>query len=135
MTELNMQAENFFKSYEETFPTSAHKALFLLGVLTQKLLNIQLRDRGAAPFRRNLKGLKMQEGDFRGLLPKIQNKLEEYDKNYYKNLEALISDYFLLAGRNWGLSTDEMNFYFVLGMNLMDNVFESLKIQPEEEEV
>jgi len=28
---------------------------------------------------KNLKGLKLDEEDFIGLLPKVQNKLEEYD--------------------------------------------------------
>jgi CRISPR-associated protein Csh1 len=137
MTEIGPDAEGFFGRYEEAFPASAHKALFLLGALTQKLLDIQFATRGSTPFRKNLKGLKMKEEDFRGLLPKIQNKLEEYGKNYYQSLESLISEYFLLAGRGWGMSTDEMNFYFVLGMNLHDEISKALglKEKNEEEEV
>ena len=131
MTELSPLAESFFGRHTETFPGPVSKALFLLGVLTQKLLNIQLNDRGSTPFRRNLKGLKMKEEDFKGLISRIQNKLEEYNKNYYRNLEALISDYFLQAGRGWDMPTDEMNFYFVLGMNLQEEVTKALGLKKE----
>jgi CRISPR-associated protein Csh1 len=48
----------------------------------------------------------------------MQNKLEEYNKNYYRGLEALISKYMLQAGDGWNISKDEVSFYFVLGMNL-----------------
>jgi len=133
MTELKEKAESFFESFSEAFATPVHKSVFLLGTLAQKLLDIQRRDRGATPFRKNLKGLKMKEVDFKGLLPKIQNKLEEYGKNYYRPLETLISEYFLQAGKNWNLSTDELNFYFVLGMNLVDEVDKVLGLTKEKE--
>lgn len=134
MTELKEKAERFFADFSETFQTPAHKVVFLLGALTQTLLNIQYQQRSATPFRKNLKGLRMKEEDFKALLPKIQNKLEEYNKNYYVSLETLISEYFLEAGKDWGISTDELNFYFVLGMNLMDKVFKSLELKKEKEE-
>ena len=51
-------------------------------------------------------------------MPEIQNKLEEYGKNYYRNLESIISNYFVSAGNGWKLTNDEISFYFVLGMNL-----------------
>jgi len=64
-------------------------------------------------------------------LPKIQNKLEEYKKNYYRPLESLISVYFLEAGKNWKIATDELNFYFVLGMNLEEEVDTALNLTRE----
>jgi CRISPR-associated protein Csh1 len=76
----------------------------------------------------------MREEDFKALLPKIQNKLEEYGKNYYRPLEALISGYFLEAGKGWRISTDELNFYFVLGMNLVDEVSKTLGLKKEKED-
>jgi CRISPR-associated protein Csh1 len=133
MVELGAKAEEFFGSYRETFSSPARKALFLLGVLAQKLLNIQFQERSATPFRKNLKGLRMKEDDFRGLLPKIQNKLEEYGKNYYRRLEELISDYLVQSGQSWGMSIDEMNFYFVLGMNLEDKVSQALGLAKDKE--
>jgi len=132
MSELKERVEGFFKNFSNTFYTPAHKAVFLLGVLAQKLLNIQRSERGSTPFRKNLKGLKMKEEDFKSLLTKIQNKLEEYKKNYYCSLETLISEYFIEAGRNWSFSTDELNFYFVLGMNLEDFIDKILNLTKEE---
>jgi CRISPR-associated protein Csh1 len=132
MTELKNKAEDFFQKFSEAFYSSAHKAIFLLGVLAQKLLDIQYRDRGATPFRKNVKSLMMREYDFKALLPKIQNKLEEYKKNYYRSLESLISAYFLEAGKDWKMPTDELNFYFVLGMNLKEEVDAALNLIKEE---
>ena len=132
MSELKNKAEGFFQKFPETFYSPAHKAVFLLGVLAQKLLDIQYHERRATPFRKNFKSLTMKEYDFKALLPKIQNKLEEYKKNYYRPLESLISVYFLEAGKNWKIATDELNFYFVLGMNLEEEVDTALNLTREE---
>lgn len=118
--ELDLRIKRFFEEFSSTIDNDAKKAVFLTGVLTQHLLSIQKNDRGATPFRSQLKGLKMKEADIRALLPKIQQKLEEYKKNYYIQLEKITSMYYLKAGNNWGMSIDELNFYFVLGMNLSD---------------
>ena len=48
----------------------------------------------------------------------MQNKLEEYNKNYYRELETVISGYSVSAGNGWRMSNDEISYYFVLGMNL-----------------
>mgnify|MGYP001026684905 CR=1 FL=1 len=134
MTDLKPKAEEFFGKFPETFLSPAHKALFLLGGLAQSLLNIQSQERGSTPFRKRLKGLRMREEDFKALLPQIQNKLEEYGKNYYRKLEELISSYFLASGTGWQLRTDEMNFYFVLGMNLKNKVNEALGVSTQHKE-
>ncbi len=118
--DLDLRVKRFFEEFSSTIDNDAKKAVFLTGVLAQHLLSIQNADRGATPFRSQLKGLKMKETDVRALLPKIQQKLEEYDSNYYTRLEKITSIYYLQAGNNWGMSIDEINFYFVLGMNLND---------------
>lgn len=116
--DLDGRINQFFGEFSSTIDNNAKKAVFLTGVLTQHLLSLQKKDRGSTPFRSQLKGLKMKEADVRALLPKIQQKLEEYKKNYYIQLEKITSFYYLKAGNNWGMSIDEINFYFVLGMNL-----------------
>ncbi len=121
MEALDARVERFFQEFSSTIDNNAKKAVFLTGVLTQHLLAIQNADRGSTPFRSQLKGLKMKEADVRALLPKIQQKLEEYGSNYYTQLEKIASLYYLQAGNNWGMSVDEVNFYFVLGMNLNDS--------------
>lgn len=118
--EMKEKTEAFFDKFSDFFNSDAKKAIFLEGVLAQFLLNIQSQERKATPFRAKLKGLKLNEKEIIGLLPKIQNKLEEYGKNYYRDLESIISYYFASSGNGWNISNDEISFYFVLGMNLSD---------------
>ena len=116
--------DSLFKKYEPTFETPAKRGLFLLGALTELLLRRQYKDRGSKPFMKELKSLKMDQKDFIGLLPKIQNKLEEdnaFDKGK-RSIAEEASHYLLLAGDNWKMSVDEMNFYFSCGMNLVQEV-------------
>jgi len=116
--------DEFFSKFGDTFATPLKRGLFLLGVLTELLRRTQYNQRGSSPFMKNLKSLKMEEKDFKGLLPKIQNKLEEYgsfDKGK-KTIAKEASNYLLAAGDNWKMSVDEMNFYFAAGMNLADEI-------------
>jgi len=125
-TDLDDKIDAFFSEFPDFYNTDAKRAIFLEGVLTQLLLNIQYNERESTPFRTKLQGLNLDEKLVKALLPKIQNKLEEYDKNYYKNLESKISEYMTKSGNNWKMTKDEISFYFVLGMNL-SNFFKSNK--------
>ncbi len=118
--ELPDKVETFFSAFPAFFTTPAEKAIFLTGVLSRFLLNIQNQDKNSTPFRSRLKGLKMNGEQISQLLPQIQEKLEQYGKNYYQSLESCLSGYYLEAGKPdaWKLHHDEMNFIFVLGMNL-----------------
>ncbi|MBD3290954.1 TIGR02556 family CRISPR-associated protein [candidate division KSB1 bacterium] len=118
--EFPEKVESFFSTFPAFFTNSAEKAIFLTGVLARFLLNIQNQEKKSTPFRSKLKGLKMSGEQINQLLPQIQEKLEQYDKNYYQPLENSISEYFLKAGKphTWKLHRDEMNFIFTLGMNL-----------------
>ncbi len=102
--------------------TPARKAIFLTGVLTQHLLSIQWQERGSKPFFKELRGLRLKEQDVKGLFPKIINKLEEYDKNYYAKLEQEAAAQFAEAGDHWDLTIDEINFVFSLGMTLANRI-------------
>ena len=122
--EIKQKTDSFFSEFVDFFDNDAKRAVFLEGVLVQKLLNIQRlpgvsnAQPGKEPFRPRLKGLKLDEKQLKKLLPEIQNKLEEYGKNYYQTLELIISKYFVSARNGWTMSNDEISFYFVLGMNL-----------------
>ncbi len=118
--EIKTKIESFFDNFSDFFDNNIKKAIFLEGVLTQYLLNIQYQERKSTPFRVKLKGLKLDEKQIRKLLPEIQNKLEEYGKNYYRDLELIISNYFVSSGNTWNIPNDEISFYFVLGMNLSE---------------
>ena len=117
-TQLDEKVNKLFAEFPNFFNDPAEKAVFLEGGLAQLLLNIQKQERGSDPFRTKLHGLKLDEKLVKRLLPEMQNKLEEYNKNYYRGLETLISKYMIQAGDGWNISKDEISFYFVLGMNL-----------------
>lgn len=123
-TPIDEKVNKLFTEFPEFFDQPAKRAVFMEGALAQLLLNIQYQERGADPFRTKLQGLKLDERLVKRLLPEMQNKLEEYGKNYYRGLEALISKYMIQAGEGWRLSKDEISFYFVLGMNLY-HIFKS----------
>lgn len=119
------KVELFFTQFSDLFTHDAHRGIFLMGVLTQFLFNIQRNGRNANPFRSRLKGLKMNARDISCLLPDIIEKFEQYKKRYgkqyqYKNVAELTSKYLISAGNhsNWKVPIDEMNFIFVLGMTL-----------------
>ncbi|MBM7582840.1 CRISPR-associated protein Csh1 [Caldicoprobacter guelmensis] len=116
--------DGLFAKYGPAFETPLKRGLFLMGALTELLLRKQYKERGAKPFMKNLKSLKMNESDFKGLLPKIQNKLEEYnafDKGK-RILAREAANYLLLAQDKWQMPVDELNFYFAAGMNMVDEV-------------
>lgn len=113
------------------------KGLFLLGALTERLIRVQYTERQSAPFWKALKSLKMSGTDLKGLLPKVRNKLQEYDK--FGLGEATLfqqaSDYLSRVSSLWKLNVDELNFYFTLGMGLFPKVAQFVYPQMEEVEV
>lgn len=116
--------DDVFNKYGTSFESPDKRGIFLLGALTQKLLNIQAYKRqGAKPFMKKLKSLKMSQEDMIGLLPEVQNKLEEYDSfDTWRKLAQESSKYLLAKTDDWKLSVDEINFYFACGMNLMEQI-------------
>lgn len=116
--------EEFFAGLSPMLSTPAARGIFLLGVLTELLLNVQFAKRGSKPFLKQLKGLRLTEKDIRGLLPKVQNKLTEYESfdKGKRQLAEDISTYLLQSGESWDLSIDEINFYFAAGMNLANKL-------------
>ncbi|WP_022670960.1 TIGR02556 family CRISPR-associated protein [Hippea alviniae] len=108
--------EDFFKE-NPIFDDETKKALFLEGILAQKLLKIQYNERSATPFRSRLNGLKIDEKTAKRLLPEMINKLEEYGKNYYRKLEETLGEYLIKSDFSH-YSVDELSYYFTLGMVL-----------------
>jgi CRISPR-associated protein Csh1 len=127
----NMNEDKFGEIYEKFkgLDTSAKRGIFLLGALTQWLLSLQAYERdGSTPFVKNLKGLNMNIQDIKGLLPKIIDKFIAYDNHTQsvRELEKEISKNLLLEP-NPKLSIEEINFIFVTGMALYDEVKSKLK--------
>lgn len=124
--------EAILDSFPEFFNRDSKRAIFIVGALAQLLINIQFVDRGSDPFRTKLQGLRLDQRKVSKLLWEIQNKFEEYNKNYYRELEKLASEYLIQAGNDWGLSKDEVSFYFVLGMNLASYLKQSKEVKNDE---
>ncbi len=124
-----------FAKYCSQLDTSEKRGVFLLGVLTKMLLNAQYTERKSQPFLVQLMGLKMDERKIKGLLAKVENKFREYnrfDKGKAQVAEA-ISRLFMESPVKWRMSVDELNFYFVCGMNLYNEVNVLLYGNKEEE--
>ncbi len=108
---------SFFERYPEFFNSPWKKAVFLTGVLAEKVLYLQYQKRKARPFFKKFKGLKMNMKDLQGLLSEIRNKLEQYD-GYNPRADLIMkaaSKYYLESG-NPKVSIDELNFVFTLGL-------------------
>lgn len=123
---MDSKYEAFFESHKEFFTHQAQKAVFLEGVLCQKLLMIQRSTRNATPFHKKLNGMKLSAQIIKKLFYEIIEKLEQYDKNYYRNLENSIAELMLDADFK-RITNDEISFYFMMGMTLskkIDNVEE-----------
>jgi CRISPR-associated protein Csh1 len=119
----NSKFEEIYQKVGKSLNTPTKRGIFLLGALTQMLLNIQYQERESTPFVENLKGLKMNEDDIKGLLAKVINKLMEYDK-YDKGKKEIAEEISknLLSENKFKLNIDEINFYFVSGMALYKDV-------------
>ncbi|MGI6776506.1 MAG: TIGR02556 family CRISPR-associated protein [Acetivibrionales bacterium] len=115
---------NFMDEYKDVFDSDFKRAVFLLGILVDRLLSIQYLERNSKPFYSRLNGLKLNEKLVRRIFTETLNKLNEYEKNhYYAGLEELISLY-MLSGCE--LSDNDISFYFALGMTLGKRFFKNL---------
>jgi len=144
----------FFRSHGGFFDRPEKKACFLVGILVQYLLNIQLyhilkglkpgdsetsihgeadvlrggtKKKVKAPFMSKLQNLRLTEPIVKRICYEAQNKLEQYRENfYYRELETIIAQYMVAGGSKWSLTNDEISFYFTIGMNTA-NLFKSKK--------
>jgi CRISPR-associated protein Csh1 len=121
-----------FDTFPEFFDKNSKRAVFTVGTLAQLLLNVQYKERNATPFRTKLQGLRLDQRKVIALFPEIQNKFEEYKKNYYRELQKLASEYLIQAGNDWKISKDEVSFYFVLGMNLANYLKQNKEVKNDE---
>jgi len=127
MKEINTSSLDEFLESLPSLDTNLKKGLFLMGALTERLLEVQAKERkGSKPFMKKLKALRMNENDLKGLLPEVRNKLEEYEKfgKGEVQLFELASKYLSYSPPKWNMSIEEMNFYFALGMGMFDIVAE-----------
>lgn len=126
-----MEGENMESKFDEVFQrfsrrmdTPEKKGIFLLGALTQAFLDLQYATRKSTPFREQLAGLRLNERGIIGLTSKLMQKFIEY-KALDKEKQAIFSEVnslILGSDSKWNLSIDELNFYFVAGMTLRNEI-------------
>ncbi len=124
--------DDYFEKNKAFFDTHSKKAVFMIGYLSKKLINLQAnQEAGRKPFMNNLNGLTLNKKDVLRLLPKIQGKLMEYNKEYY-NEEILYASEFLIDSNNLdNLSNLDIPLYFSLGMAMVKKF--NFRIKEEEE--
>lgn len=112
------------RKYGTKLDQPVKEGLFLLGALTQILLDIQRRNRNATPFEKQLKGLRMNRTELMRLLNKTVDKLRAYNEygSRMEELVAAISARLLDSNGSWKMSVDEMNFYVATGMALKSEI-------------
>jgi len=127
---ISKKIDLLFNAHFSFFDNAEKKVCFLVGLLVQKLLNIQWKDKKGTPFRSKLQGLRLTEPLIRKIFYQAQDKLEQYKKNYYRELENVISQYMISSGSKWLMTNDEIAFYFTVGMNL-NNLFKTTREETE----
>lgn len=118
--ELNTEADKFFEEYQEALDSPGKKAAFLQGVITKLFLNIQKGERGSAPFRKRLGGLRLDRKKIRKIYSELEKKYAQYDREEaYKSLRKQTSNYLIEAEENgWDITDEEISYFFSLGLNL-----------------
>ena len=129
------EVDEFFDDYGEFFNSDDKKAVFLTGVLVNKLLNLQYQKRQSKPFLAKLHGLKLDKSKVENIFKEATQKLMEYGQedniNYYSSLRENIASKFLKSGNEWNLSNNEISYIFSLGIS-MSNIFDNLKNKNEQ---
>lgn len=115
---LTERFDQFFQTFSGLFARDSQKACYLMGIWCAKVLDEQRRRHGKRqPFFRHLKELNLDEAEMQALVPKIKNKLREYDKDYiWWQLEKTIAEKFRNADSPWRLANSEISFFFTLGL-------------------
>lgn len=113
--------DDYFVRFKDLHNSPLKRGLFLLGAATRMFADLQYDERNSRPFLTELKSFKMNLTDFRGLVPKLQNKIIEYDyveeewKLNRMSIALANASKYLLQVDKTNMSVQEMNFYFVTG--------------------
>lgn len=115
---LGNKIEKFFE--EHSFDNPAKKASFAVGMLVDYLLMIQRMERkvgsGEEPFWKSLHGLRLDEKRVKEIFHRAVAKLREYRRGTF--IEEIAGKYLAEAGEKWGISKDEVSYYFTMGLTL-----------------
>jgi CRISPR-associated protein Csh1 len=126
-----------FGIYEdlEFLNTDVKKALFLIGVLAEEILEVESKKHSQSFLKEDLKSLNLNKEDIIKLLPAIKYKLEELEelkvnKPYYDLILAEIFKKLLQSGFHDSLNEinkTDLNFIITCGIALKDEVIQKIK--------
>lgn len=96
------------------------QAAFLTGSCCRRIEQIQDRSLGSAPFREKYKGLRLSQKALRQLFVDASAKAQAYedDEHIVSNLLTCTAEAFRACAEAWQLTSDEISFYFALGLSL-----------------
>ncbi len=86
-------------------------------MLCQHLMDITKQQTDSTPFRSKLNNMKLNPQMVQRLYTEIVEKLNQYDKNYYRDLESNIASLFIESDFS-KMPNDDISFNFTLGMTL-----------------
>jgi CRISPR-associated Csh1 family protein len=124
-TQIDLTLEGFEQQHPNFFDeSSAKKAAFYLGCLTELLLWEQRRKLGSEPFKKYLNGLSLGVSDLRKIYPKLINKMDQYEEELkpkreaISRLKALFASAILDANPNE--RKPEVSFSYALGLTMQN---------------
>lgn len=127
---MDEKLQKTLEPYDIGLDTKLKKALFLTGVLAQKVMNIQARNlNGATPFTKNFKDFRLRITDVQRLITEEIKLMQQYER-YSKVSESIAQgamSLFFESDSKKVISVDEINFYIAGGVVLSDKIYEQLK--------
>jgi len=104
---------------------AAAQAAFLTGACCRRIEHIQQNLRGSTPFVGKYKGLHLSQQDIQRLFIEAKAKAQQYGKGEERKVASLLScaaNALVSAPEQWGLSPDEVSYYFALGHALSNRL-------------
>ena len=127
--DMSNPLDDLFQRYGKSMDTDLKRALFLIGALAAKVMEVQYINLKSTPFQNRLRELKMRQEHVEGLLNECINKLREYDSYYEssRQIVAIISRLLLQTPAVWPLTVNQINFFISTGMALSKEVYTKFK--------
>lgn len=122
-------AQDFIKQHAHFFTSEYKRGVFSLGSLTAYLMSKQYRKLKSTPFMKQLNNLNIDEKTVVKLVPKLINKLREYN-TAVPDLEQRIAEDLMKPHR---LSKDEISYAFTLGLVMQREFAKAYKENKEKE--
>jgi CRISPR-associated Csh1 family protein len=121
----NTTIDKYFQSHSQLFQNPAKSWAFLIGVVTRKLIEFQLKERqseglgsGRAPFLSNIGDMNFNPKRLQALYKAVIEKFASYDKalQYFEQRVSYLSEMVAAAATpDISVSDDELSYFFALG--------------------